>query len=272
MRRLRAGGVDLLVASPDTAAWPCQAARRSGDGLAAVLLAWPESWEDHESLTPLMQDLLKDAQRIVLTAAGGQADGPGRALRPTGPHPGPRGREGLPAGRTGPHRQRRRGSGAAAALAELVELLDPGIARGLDRRPRPATRRSGAAVAAGDAEVQVVTGDAPRAALIVAFDPPSARAPAPAARRGRGRPAGATGTDEYVARIASPRRPAPDCPACWSAVTPRPARAAPPIVRTLERGEPHRALPHPGAAVRAARPGHGGRGAVRAVDHVGRGR
>ena len=49
---------------------PSSGGRRWGPRLvAAVFLAWPESWEDGESLAPLMQDLAKDAQRIVFTAA-----------------------------------------------------------------------------------------------------------------------------------------------------------------------------------------------------------
>src|SRR5690606_35289261 len=68
LRRLRAAELDLLVCTPETALALQQRAALKLDTVTAVVFAWPERW--HESvMTPLMQDLAKDAQRIVVTAA-----------------------------------------------------------------------------------------------------------------------------------------------------------------------------------------------------------
>jgi hypothetical protein len=73
LRRLRDGMIDLLIATSDTT---LDLQRRSAlrlDRVAGVLLAWPEQWEEEASLTPLMQDLSKDTQRLVLTALPSRA-------------------------------------------------------------------------------------------------------------------------------------------------------------------------------------------------------
>ncbi|HEX3274896.1 MAG TPA: hypothetical protein VHR43_08585, partial [Gemmatimonadales bacterium] len=67
-RRLRGDAVDLLVATPETAVALQRRAALHADGLAAVVLAWPEGWEDEAVVAPLMQDC-RDAQRLVLTSA-----------------------------------------------------------------------------------------------------------------------------------------------------------------------------------------------------------
>ena len=75
MRRLKAADVDLVVTSPDTALALHRRSALGPEDVGAVFLAWPESWESGESLPPLMQDLSKDAQRIICTgAADGAAD------------------------------------------------------------------------------------------------------------------------------------------------------------------------------------------------------
>ena len=68
-RRLKAGEVDLLVATPETALALLRRSALGPESVASVFLAWPESWPDGESLAPLMQDLDKDAQRIVVTSS-----------------------------------------------------------------------------------------------------------------------------------------------------------------------------------------------------------
>ena len=49
--------MDLLITTPETALALQRRLALRADALAAVLLAWPEGWEDEESLAPLMQDL-----------------------------------------------------------------------------------------------------------------------------------------------------------------------------------------------------------------------
>src|SRR5688572_8701698 len=69
MRRLKPGELDLLVTSPDTALALHRRSALRPDTIGAVFLAWPETWESSDSLAALMQDLNKDAQRIICTAA-----------------------------------------------------------------------------------------------------------------------------------------------------------------------------------------------------------
>ena len=71
-RRLKAGEVDLLVAAPETALALLRRSALGPESVAAVFLAWPESWPESESLAPLMQDLAKEAQRIVFTSSPGR--------------------------------------------------------------------------------------------------------------------------------------------------------------------------------------------------------
>jgi len=239
MRRLRGEGVDLLITTPDTALALHRRSALSVDAIVAVVLAWPESWDDEASLAPLMQDLPKEAQRIVVTAAParaadlveryarraltlGTADGP--VPEPVGPV------------RTVAVSWERR----ASALADLVELLDPASLTvwTVDRGHHAAIGR---AIAIVDPEIRLATGDAPKSSLIVAFDPPS-----PDRLRqllGAGdvvllAPPESTG---YLEQIASPRRPF-RLPGLLDAVTTAAGAKRAAIVRALEAGPPERAL------------------------------
>ena len=69
LRRLKAQAVDLVITTPETALTLLGRSALSMDRLTALFLAWPESWSEEESLTPLMQDLPKDTQRIIYTSA-----------------------------------------------------------------------------------------------------------------------------------------------------------------------------------------------------------
>ena len=69
MRRLKADAVDLVIATPETALTLLGRSALQPEAIAAVFLAWPESWGDEESITPLMQDLPRETQRIIYTAA-----------------------------------------------------------------------------------------------------------------------------------------------------------------------------------------------------------
>jgi hypothetical protein len=239
MRRLRGEGVDLLITTPDTALALHRRSALAVDTILGVLLAWPEGWEDEASLTPLMQDLPKDAQRIVVTADQARAAdlveryarraltlGATEAAAPE------------PAGpvRTVAVSWERR----AAALADLVELLDPASLTvwTMDRGHHPAIAR---AIAIGDPEIRLATGDAPKASLIVAFDPPTPvrlRQLLSAGEVVLLAPPEITG---YLERIASPRRPF-RLPGLLDAVTTAAGAKRAAIVRALEAGPPERAL------------------------------
>jgi ATP-dependent RNA helicase DeaD len=239
MRRLKGEGLELLIATPDTALALHKRSALGMDGLVGVMLAWPESWEDQDSLAPLMQDLGRDAQRIVLTsAAAGAAELVDRYARRALTLGVQEGAVPEPAGpvRTVSVSWERR----AAALSDLLELLDPAslVVWTADRSHHGEIGRH---VAVGEGEIRVVTGDAPRAALVVAFDPPS-----PERLRqllGAGEvvllaPPDVTG---YLERIAAPRRPV-RLPGMLDAVTTEAGARRAAIVRTLETGRPDRAL------------------------------
>ena len=239
MRRLRGEGVDLLITTPDTALALHRRSSLGTDTIVGVLLAWPESWEDEASLAPLMQDLPKDAQRIVVTADPARAadlvERYARRALTLGATDGPAAEPAGPVRMVAVPWERR-----ASALADIVELLDPASLTvwTTDLGHHPAIAR---AIAVADPDIRVATGDVPKSSLIVAFDPPS-----PARLRqllGAGEvvllaPPETTG---YFERIASPRRPF-RLPGLLDAVTTAAGAKRAAIVRALETGAPERAL------------------------------
>jgi len=68
MRRLRTGALDLVIASPETALTLATRSALRMEEVTALFLAWPETWADEDKITPLMQDLTKDAMRVIYTA------------------------------------------------------------------------------------------------------------------------------------------------------------------------------------------------------------
>jgi hypothetical protein len=239
MRRLKGDGVELLIATPDTALALHKRSALGMDHLVGVLLAWPESWEDPASLAPLMQDLAKEAQRIVVTAsAAGAAELVERYARRALTLGGQEGPAPEPVGpvRTASVAWERR----AAALSDLVELLDP-ASLVIWTADRGHHEEIGRHVAAGDTEVQVVTGDAPRAALVVAFDPPSPERLRQLLTAGDVVLLAPPDVAGYLERIAAPRRPV-RLPGLLDSVTTEAGARRAAIVRTLETGRPDRAL------------------------------
>lgn len=207
-RRLRAGEVDLLVAAPETALALLRRSALGPEGIASVCLAWPESWqEEGESLSPVMQDLSRDAQRVVCTSSIERvADLVERYARraltvgappPEAPAPAPAG----PVRTVGVAWERR-----AAALADLVEVMDPASIAvwTVDRSRHEEIAR---ALPPGDPAVRIVTGEAPPAAAIVAFDLPTPERLRQLLASGEVVLLVPPGTEAYVERIASPRRP-----------------------------------------------------------------
>jgi hypothetical protein len=237
-RRLRADAVDLLIATPETAQALQRRSALRADALASVLLAWPEGWEDEEAVSPLMQDLGKEAQRIVLTSSPEGAAAlieryarraltlGGGALE--GETPGPVRTVSVPWGRR------------VAALSDLMELLDP-TSLVVWTADRGAHEAIAAATALREPEGRVVTGDAPQAQVVIAFDLPNAERMRQLAGAGEVVLLVPPGTERYVERLASPRRPLRLPGALDAATTAAGARRAA-IVRALETGTPDRAL------------------------------
>jgi hypothetical protein len=206
-RRLRAGEVDLLVTAPETALALLRRSALGQDAIAAVFLAWPERWQEQESLAPLMQDLDKNTQRIVCTsAAESMAELVERYARRAltvgappaeTPPPAPAG----PVRTVGVPWARR-----AAALADLVEVLDPESVAvwTVDRSRHGDIAR---ALPPGDPTVRVVTGDAPPSAAVIAFDLPTHERLRQLLGAGDVVLLVPPGAEAFVERLASPRRP-----------------------------------------------------------------
>ena len=243
MRRLRAGSLDLLIATPETATALLRRSALKVESLAAVFMAWPERFDDADALTALMHDLPKDAQRIIFTAAPERAaDFVERYARKalTVGAPAPETAEPEPAGaaRTVSVAWNRR----AAALGELIEMLDPAslVVWAADRAHDAAIAR---ALPLADADIHLVTGDAdlPKAEFVVAYDLPSA------AQFRRMLEAGEVvllvppDTDAYVSRLVATRRPI-RLPSLLDAVTQAAAARRIAVARKIEEGTPDRAL------------------------------
>ncbi|HEX3236292.1 MAG TPA: DbpA RNA binding domain-containing protein [Gemmatimonadales bacterium] len=238
MRRVRAGTVDLLVTTPETAlALHTRSALRL-EALGSVLLAWPETWEEPESLAPLMADLSKESQRIVLSGAPDRvADLVERYAR-RALTLGASAEVGGPAGpvRTVAVPWARR----AAALGELVELLDPATVS-VWTADRAQHEGIGRAVALAEPELRLTTGDAAPAELVIAFDPPTPTRLRQLLAAGQVVLLVPPGTESYVARIAAPQRPI-RLSGLVEAVTSAASRKRAAIVRALESARPERAL------------------------------
>jgi ATP-dependent RNA helicase DeaD len=237
-RRLKADAVDLVIATPETALTLLGRSALSMDALQALFLAWPESWGDEDSLTPLMQDLPKETQRVIYTAAADRVEAlveryARKALTTGAP--------GLESGPTGPVRTvsvpwARR----VAALAELVELLDPASMTiwTADRNYHAEIAR---AVGLLEPELRVATGDASKAGTVVAFDLPTGERLQQLAASGEVVLLVPPGSEAYVARIATQRRPLL-LPGLVDTVTATAASQRAAIAKAIENGKPDRAL------------------------------
>jgi hypothetical protein len=206
-RRLKAGEVDLLVAAPATVLALLRRSALGPESVSTVCLAWPESWPEGESLAPLMQDLAKETQRIVVTTSPGRTADlveryARRALTVGAPPP-----DSPPPAPAGPVRtvtvawERR-----ASVLSDLVEILDPTSVTvwTVDRSRHDDIGR---ALPPGDPAIHIVTGDAPAAAAVVAFELPTPERLRQLLTAGEVLLLVPPGTEAYVARVAAPRRP-----------------------------------------------------------------
>lgn len=241
LRRLRARELDLLIVAPETALALVRRSALKLDELGAVMVAWPESLGADDVLTTLMQDVPREAQRIICTAAVEQltdlADRYARKAMTVGALPADTAAP-APAGpvRSVPVSWEQR----AAALGRVVELLDPAslVVWAADRSHAAAIA---AAVPLGDPSISFTTGDAPRAELIVAFDPPSPARLRQLLSAGEVVLLVPATADAYVARLAAPRRPL-RLPGLIEAVTHEAGAHRAAIARTIEEQRPERAL------------------------------
>jgi ATP-dependent RNA helicase DeaD len=238
MRRLRSDTVDLLITTPEAALTLLGRSALSLEAVSALILAWPESWADEDAITPLMQDLPKETQRVIYTAAADQVDAlVERYARKASPARAP----GLDQGPTGPIRtviapwSRR-----VTIVAEVVEMLDPAsmVVWTVDRSYHAALKQ---AVGVSEPELRLATGDAPEAETILAFDLPTGARLQQLAGAGEVVMLIPPGAESYAARIARPQRPIA-LPGVVDAVTSRASEQRAAIVKALEGGTQDRAI------------------------------
>jgi len=238
MRRLKADAVDLVVATPETALTLLGRSALTVDAITTLFLAWPESWENEDSISPLMQDIPKETQRVIYTATPDRAD----ALVERYARKAPIARlPGLESGPTGPVRvMSTPWSRRVTALAELVELLDPAsmVIWTVDRSYHHAIAQ---AVSLNEPELRLVTGEAPDAEIVVGFDLPTGERLQQLAAAGEVVLLIPPGAESYAARIANPRRPL-QLSGVSDTVATRVAGQRAAIVRAIEQGEADRAI------------------------------
>jgi hypothetical protein len=133
-RLLLAGAVDILLTPPEAALALAQRSALKADQITGVVLAWPEFWDNEDSLTPLMQDIGREVQRIIYTTDQSRVvslvERHARRAHTVGPVPG----EMTPPEGAGDAAGRPRGAvrlvacawnQRAEALRETIDLLDP---------------------------------------------------------------------------------------------------------------------------------------------------
>jgi len=204
MRRLRQESLDVLVTTLETALQLVARSALRMETVGALVLAWPESLPEDDSVMPLMQDLPREAQRVVYTAEPARVnawvDRYARKALTVGADP-------AEAGALGPVRTvatpwNRR----VQALADVIELIDPAslVVWTADRGHHESIRRL---IAGSQSELQLTVGDAPAANTIIAFDLPARDRLQQLLGAGEVILLVPTGTESYVARIAALRRP-----------------------------------------------------------------
>jgi hypothetical protein len=175
-RLLQAGAVHILITPPEAALALAQRSALKADLVTGVFMAWPEFWDSDESLTPLMQDIGKDVQRIIYTTeqdrVAGLVERHARRAHSVGPVPGEMHVPETNAFFASPNGVIRLVSTSwnqrDQALKEVVELLDPASSAAwtLSQDPEFAPRLPpGTALAPRQI---------PREKLIVAYDLPTA--------------------------------------------------------------------------------------------------
>lgn len=176
-RLLQAGDIDILIAPAEAALALAQRSALKADRVTGVFMAWPEFWDSEEPLTPLMQDIGRDVQRIIYTTeqdrVASLVERHARRAHVVGPVSGE-----MPQPDAGTETSARP-SGVIRlvscgwtqrdrALREVVELLDPPSSAAWTMSSDPAflpTLPPGTTLAARQV---------PSASLIVAYDLPTA--------------------------------------------------------------------------------------------------
>ena len=204
MRLLRSDAVDVLVTSLEIASTLVSRSALPMDSIGTLFVAWPESWLNEEGLTPLMQDLPKDSQRIIYTAdrqrVGTIVERYARKALTVGVSA-----NGVTP--SGPVRTVSAGWGQRiSVLIDLVELLDPASLAiwTVDRSQHDAIRSS---IALEEPAGRLTVREVVPASTIIAFDLPPAERLAEMVSQGEVILLVPPGSEGYVASITTARRP-----------------------------------------------------------------
>lgn len=204
-RRIKAGEVDFLVISPETALALHSRSALQPDRFTTVVFSWPESWDSDEALTVLLQELPRTSQRLVFTASPDRVDAIAeRYARKAA-------RVGFPSeaqGQVGPLRVAPTPwSRRTAALASLVEVLDPERLTiwTADTRDHQQITAALGGISGG---IALTHHEIPsRGGLIICYDPPEAATLGQLVEAGEVILLVMPGTEAWVNRIAEPRNP-----------------------------------------------------------------
>lgn len=242
-RQLKADAVDVLIAAPDTALALHARSTLSPERITTVVFAWPEDWDADEALLVLLQDLPKEAQRIVLTARPERLEGKDGLLERYA-------RKALVLGAPAADADdapvaavrtlATSWSGRAAAVAHLLEITDPHKVAiwTADTRDHAALTAALGGLATG---ISLVTREVPDGGMVICYDLPSLdqlRALTEATEVTLLVP---PGTESYVARLAATRRPVP-VESAATALLRRDATLRAEVARGLDRGDDAAAL------------------------------
>ena len=204
-RSLKAApGPNVIVASPLTAIALREKSVLDPARISAVLAAWPETWEDAESLTVVLQDVGREAARAIVTSDAGAIQG---VVERHAWRPATSGETGLPAMPAGPVRTVPVAWGRRiAAVQELIERLDPvSLTVWTAGDSHHAELRT--AVAGAGIPVTVSSGHIPPSDQVIAFDPPTAADLAKLLAAGNVTLLVPPGAESWISRVAAPRTP-----------------------------------------------------------------
>jgi hypothetical protein len=240
-RQLRGGHAHVLVASPAEARQLVERSVLKPEQLVAVVLAWPESWGGAEALAVLMHDLGRDTQRIVFTAqperAADVVERYARKALTVGFPPA----EAPPAGPVGPVRTVSVAwSRRAAAVAEVIELLDPARTTVwcVDQAGIEVVER---ALAGHDADARVTDAEVEATDLVIAYDLPTPARLRALVAAGPVVLLVPPAAEAYAERVAAPRRTL-RLGGAVDTVLDEAARRRAVVAQTLDEGAPEAGL------------------------------
>lgn len=203
-RRLQSGtDLRIMVTTPATALALRTRSQLALDTIAAVVLAWPERWDDPEAIVALMTDMGRDTQRVMLTAAPARTAPLAERYAFKALHVGPAG-SAVPAGPV--RTMATPWSGRVAAITALAEALDPTSLAvwtvGTERHDALRLALSGLGI-----PVEITHVAPGPATVVIAFDPPTPEGLRTLLEAGPVVLLAPPGTESYLASIANPREP-----------------------------------------------------------------